>query len=50
MSEGSPRIEESAPNNHGKFSLNGDWVATVAGLTILGLALLGLVPNIGEWF
>ncbi len=42
--------QEEQPDSHGRFSLSEDWLATIAGLGILGLALLGLVPNIGEWF
>lgn len=41
---------DNSPDTHGKFSLSEDWVATIAGLAILFLALFGLVPNIGEWF
>ncbi|WP_022873085.1 hypothetical protein [Nesterenkonia alba] len=41
---------EEQPTSHGKFSFSEDWLATVAGLSILVLALLGLVPDIGEWF
>lgn len=41
---------EDQPDQHGKFSLSEDWLATIAGLAILTLALLGVVPDIGEWF
>lgn len=41
---------EEQPDSHGKFSLSEDWLATIAGLVILTLALFGLVPDIGEWF
>lgn len=41
---------EEQPDTDGKFSLSEDWLATIAGLTILALALLGAVPDIGEWF
>lgn len=35
--------DESAPDDHGKFSLNEDWTATIIGLVLLGACLLGLV-------
>lgn len=38
------------PDDHGKFSLSEDWTATIAGLVILVLALLGFVPDISGWF
>lgn len=41
---------DEQPDSHGKFSLSEDWIATIAGLTILTAALIGLVPDIGEWF
>ncbi|MDO4901782.1 hypothetical protein [Actinomyces sp.] len=37
------------PDGDGKFSLSEDWVATITGLAMLGLALLGIIPNISEW-
>lgn len=41
---------DEQPDSHGRFSLSEDWIATIAGLVILVLALFGAVPNIGEWF
>ncbi|WP_136313708.1 hypothetical protein [Actinomyces procaprae] len=37
------------PDGDGKFSLSEDWVATITGLALLGLALLGIIPNISGW-
>ena len=35
--------DSSAPDDHGRFSLNEDWTATIIGLVLLGACLLGLV-------
>lgn len=35
--------DESAPDDHGKFSLSEDWTATIIGLLLLGACLLGLI-------
>lgn len=32
------------PDAHGKFSLSEDWIATGAGLLILVLCLVGIIP------
>lgn len=45
-----PPTEVEAPNTHGKFSLGEDWWATIAGITLVVLCLVGVVPNIGGWF
>jgi hypothetical protein len=45
MSENPPAIrEEDLPTDHGKFSINEDWLATVVGLVLLALVLTGVVP------
>ncbi|MEX3515906.1 hypothetical protein VVR26_00365 [Corynebacterium camporealensis] len=33
-----PGVEQESPDAHGKFSLNEDWLATIAGLICLSLA------------
>lgn len=38
-------IEEEAPNDHGKFSINEDWLATVVGLVLMTLILTGVIPT-----
>lgn len=38
--------QEEQPDSHGRFSLSEDWLATIAGLGILGLVLLGATVNI----
>ncbi|CED91881.1 MAG: hypothetical protein E7Z95_05655 [Actinomyces succiniciruminis] len=37
------------PDGDGKFSLSEDWVATITGLGLLVLALLGVIPSISGW-
>ncbi|WP_103061475.1 hypothetical protein [Actinomyces qiguomingii] len=37
------------PDGDGKFSLSEDWLATITGLALLGLALLGIIPDISGW-
>ena len=37
------------PDSQGKFSLSEDWIATITGLVILGLCLVGIIPDLGEW-
>ena len=38
-----------APDSGGKFSLSEDWIATITGLVILALCLVGIIPDFGEW-
>ncbi|WP_448855741.1 hypothetical protein [Corynebacterium camporealensis] len=45
-----PGVEQESSDAHGKFSLNEDWLATIAGLILLVACLSGIVPDIGEWF
>lgn len=45
MTENPPASrEEELPTDHGKFSLSEDWLATVVGLLLLALVLLGAIP------
>jgi hypothetical protein len=34
-----------SPDGAGKFSISEDWLAVVVGLTLLALALTGLIPQ-----
>lgn len=46
MTEPAPvTSDEDAPDQHGKFSINEDWLATVIGLVLLALVLLGVIPD-----
>ena len=36
--------EEDLPTDHGKFSISEDWLATVVGVVLLVLALVGIIP------
>ncbi|MBW3070112.1 hypothetical protein GZ998_11450 [Actinomyces sp. 594] len=44
-----PPTEVIPPDGDGKFSLSEDWLATITGLALLGLALLGIIPDISGW-
>lgn len=46
LSSASRRVapDVSAPDGAGKFSISEDWLAVVAGLTLLALALSGAIP------
>lgn len=45
MSTSTPvTVEEEAPDSRGKFSLSEDWLATVVGLILMTLILVGVVP------
>lgn len=35
--------DANAPDDHGKFSLSEDWIATIIGLVLLGACLLGFI-------
>ncbi|WP_281258665.1 hypothetical protein [Brevibacterium ihuae] len=35
--------DSSAPDDHGRFSLNEDWTATIIGLVLLAACLLGII-------
>lgn len=37
-------LEEDLPTDHGKFSISEDWLATVVGLVLLVVALVGIIP------
>lgn len=37
-------VEEDLPTDHNKFSINEDWIATVVGLVLLVIALVGIIP------
>lgn len=48
--EGEPEVAETeAEPASGGGRLNEDWLATIVGLAILALALLGLVPEAVLW-
>lgn len=36
--------QEDLPTEHGKFSINEDWLATAVGLALVALVLLGVIP------
>lgn len=49
MSDNDSSARPEAAEAAGGGLLNEDWLATIAGLALLALALLGLVPDIVLW-
>ncbi|RRJ87791.1 hypothetical protein EG850_02715 [Gulosibacter macacae] len=43
-------VVTDAPDDHGKFSLSEDWLATLVGFGIVVLCLAQVIPNIKGWF
>lgn len=43
---GNPPVldQEDLPTDHGKFSISEDWLATVVGLLLMALVLIGAIP------
>ena len=48
QAQGAPAAD--APDAHGKFSWSEDWIATITGLALLVLTLVGIIPDIKGWF
>lgn len=45
ISEGISHPAPEEPNGAGKFSVSEDWLAVIAGLALIALALTGLIPE-----